>query len=189
MTREEYDTLVCELLEKEYGDGWEYIIEYLDQLNLAQDLAGCWHCWEWRYDWFMAEKRFNIGFYKERFDYFTELMELAKAGASSAKQELMLDRLYASVLYSGCFASYFHAYIAGDTERMEILSKRYEQAISIAAAFHSKLDEFPTIGSGHFAVHYSTTIEEAAWRDWVDWYTDITGRDVPDDAPEYPEIE
>jgi len=183
MTREEYDALMCTLLEREYGDGWEYVLEYIDQWNTAQDLAGCWHCWEWRYDWFAAEKRFNVGFYKDRFDYFTELMELAAADTCSAKQELMLDRLYASVLYMGCFSSYYYAYLDGDTERMAVLAERYEKCMDIARSYHN-LENFPIIGtSDAYTMTYSPTIEEAAWLDWVDWYDDIIGRSLPEDAP------
>jgi len=184
MTREEFDSLYNTILEKEYGDGWEYIAEYVDQWNLAQDLAGCWHCWEWRYDWFAAEKRYNIGFYKERFDYFINLMELARREVCSSAQETMLERLYASVLYNGCYSSYYYAYLEGDTERMTVLAERYDRCIEIARACYDDLEAFPIIGSSHnLSTTYSPTIEEAAWKDWVDWYDDITGRPLPDDAP------
>jgi len=183
MTREEFEELYHSLLEKEYGDGWEYILEYIDQWNIAQDMAGCWHCWEWRYDWFAAEKRYNIGFYKERFDYFVELMELAAKETCSAEQDVRLDRLYASVLYTGCFSSYYYAYLDGDSERMAVLAERYKKCIDIAQSYH-ELVNFPVIGSGdNYTVTYSPTIEEAAWKDWVSWYERIIGKPLPEDAP------
>lgn len=41
MTEDEYYALVDRLLEKEYGDGWVYVKEYLNILEEAEYRAGC----------------------------------------------------------------------------------------------------------------------------------------------------
>jgi len=112
-----------------------------------------------------------------------ELMELAAKETCSAEQDVRLDRLYASVLYTGCFSSYYYAYLDGDSERMAVLAERYKKCIDIAQSYH-ELVNFPVIGSGdNYTVTYSPTIEEAAWKDWVSWYERIIGKPLPEDAP------
>ena len=110
-------------------------------------------------------------------------MELALANAGSAKQELMVERLYASVLYLGCFSSYYYVYLDGDTERIAVLAERYEKAMDIAGGYRD-ISWFPIISEGEYhSVTYSPTLEEAAWLDWVNWFDDIIGSKLPEDAP------
>lgn len=47
MTREEYDLALEHLLQKDYGDGYGYILEYLDIWQESQDKNNCWDCWEY----------------------------------------------------------------------------------------------------------------------------------------------
>jgi len=185
MSREEFDALMCTLLEREYGDGWELVLDYIDQWNYSQDMTGdCWQCWGWTLHGPWADKRYSTGFYMDRFDHFVELMEAAAADACSAKQEERVMRLYASVLYKGCYSSYYFAWLEGDTERMEVLAERYEKCMDIVRGLGHDPANLPTIGSGEgFSISYAPTIEEAAWSDWVDWYDDIIGRPLPEDAP------
>jgi len=182
MTREEFDALLCTLLEKEYGDGWEYISEYIDHWNTAQDLAGCWQCWGWNVNggW---EPRYNAGFYRDRFDSFVELFEAALDSANSKAQESAVNRLYASSLYMGCFSSYFTAYLEGDTDRIELLSDRYEQCMNIVKSFGYDPANLPTIGGGTYSVSYAPTLYEEAWKNWTKQFTSITGYPLPEDAP------
>lgn len=180
MTREEFDALTCRILEREYGDGWEYILDYIDEWELSQDLVPCWHCWGWSVQGFWADRRFDTGLFRERFDYFVELFESARAGACTKKQEAAVDRLYASMLYKGCYSSYYHAYLEGDTERMEVLGERYEECMDIARQYHADVENFPTIGtSDGYCIHYAPTIQGAAREDWIEKFTDITGEELP----------
>ena len=46
MTDEEYEALMCELLEKEYGEGWDCVRDYITMWTKAQDTRrtnACWH--------------------------------------------------------------------------------------------------------------------------------------------------
>ncbi len=183
MTREEFDALLCTLLEREYGDGWRYILEYIDQWNTAQDLAGCWQCWGWNIHggW---EKRYDTGFYHERFDYFVELFDSALAMTNSKKQEDAVNRLYASVLYTGCYSSYFFEYLEGDTDAIKILEERYAKCMNIVRGFGYDPTNLPTISSGTgYNISYAPTLYEAAWKDWRDNFTLATGQPLPEDAP------
>ena len=106
----------------------------------------------------------------------------------TAEQINRINRLYATVLYMGCYSSYYFAYNDGDTERMEVLSDRYDRCMEMVRSFGFDPTNLPTINQGTgeylpYNVHYSPTIEEAAWKDWVDWYDDITHDPLPEDAP------
>jgi len=181
MTREEYNALAARLLEKEYGPGWEHILDYIDQWNYSQDMTGyCWQCWGWMMHGTWGDKRYSTGFYKDRFDHFIELMEAAAAEADSALQEEYVMRLYASVLYKGCYSSYYFEWLEGDTERMAYLAQRYEQCMDIVRNLGHDPQSLITAAD---RIRYAPTIEEAAWSDWVEWYERITSRPIPEDAP------
>ena len=183
MTREEFDDLLCTLLEREYGDGWKYVKEYIDHWNTAQDLVGCWQCWGWNVNagW---EMRYNTGYLRDRFDSHVELFETALNCANSKAQVDAINRLYASSLYRGCFSSYFNAYLENDTERIELLSDRYDHCMNIVKSFGCDPTFLPTIGGGAYSVSYAPTLYEEAWKNWQKKFKEITGYPRPEDAPE-----
>lgn len=182
MTRDEFHALYLHLLEKEYGDGWECISEYVDMWNKSQDLAGCWQCWGWSIPggW---ETRYNAGFLRARFDDIVELFEDALAKASSKAEEDTINRLYASALYKGCYSSYYFEYLEGNEDRINLLSDRYTKCMDIVRSLGYDPAMLPTIGGGDFSVKYAPTLYEAAWKDWRNNFTMVTGLPLPEDAP------
>jgi len=187
MTREEFWARYYELLEAEFGPGWALIEEYIRSWEASQDMVGCWYSSGW-YHAGCEDYRYSTYYYREGFDQYCELMEGALAMAETAEQINRINRLYATILYMGCYSSYYFAYNDGDTERMQVLSDRYDRCMEMVRSFGFDPESLPTIGEGSngylpFNVHYSPTIEEAAWSDWVDWYDDITHDPLPEDAP------
>ncbi len=183
MTRDEFHDLYCKLLEKEYGPGWEYIYDYVEKWEQAQDSMNCWQCWGWALigPW---DKRYSTIFYNNNFDEFCALMENALAVSESKVQDKAIKRLYATVLYMGCYSSYYPAWLEGDTERIAVLSERYDRCMEMVRELGYDPTNLPTIGTGTgYTVSYSPTLEEAAWKDWLEWYDDITGQPLPADLP------
>jgi len=184
MTREEFDALKDKLIEKEYGDGWRYIEEYIYQWNLAHDLTECWQCWGWTEEgcW---DKRYDASFFAHRFDSFIELFEAAFEGANSKKQENAIKSLYASMLYMGCYSSYFFEYFKGNTERIAVLSDRYDECMEIIRSLGYNPANFPTLTY----VTLSDTLEKAAWNKngWVKYFENIMSIPLPENIPVIPE--
>lgn len=183
MTREEFCAYYEKLLEKEYGPGWTLVYDYVEKQEESQDLMDCWQCWGWAIigQW---DTRYSTTFYRENFDEFCSLMEGALSMAESKTQEKAINRLYATVLYMGCYSSYYHAWLEGDTERIAVLSERYDRSMEMVRNLGYDPTNMPTITGGEgYKISYAPTLEEAAWKDWVEWYDEITGNDLPEDAP------
>ena len=117
MTDEEYDTYYDRVLEALYGDGWEYVKEYVAAVDSIYRNGPCLHGW----GGYIVEPM-----WEKRFDTLFELLESALPLANSRLQEVRLTKLDASCLYSGCAASFFNAKEAGDAERLAELERRYQ---------------------------------------------------------------
>ena len=182
MTREEFEEYYCKLLEKEYGPGWTLVKDYVEKWDNSQDLVDCWQCWGWSVIgcW---DERYSTTFYANNFDEFCNLIESAISMVETKAQENRLNRLYVTILYMGCYSSYYPAWLDGDTDRLAVLEERYNKCMELIRSFGYDPANLPTIGAGDYAVHYSTTLEEAAWKDWTGWFENITGQKLPADAP------
>ena len=132
MTDGEYDKFYEHILQVLYGDGWEYVKEYLAAVGSIYESGPCIHCWGGHLVEPMWEKRF---------DAIYELLEAALPLANSAKQEQRLVKLDASCLYSGCASSFFSALEAGDTDRLAELERRYQLIISRTKAVGLNLED------------------------------------------------
>jgi len=185
MTREEATEIYHDLLRYEYGDGWELVLDYIDQWELSQDLANCWAWWDIS-PTDQKSRNYYTGFFAARFDNFIEILDAALLMANSSAQEEMVKRLSVSMLYKGCYSSYFLAYLANDTERLEELSALYDRCMNTLI----ELGEDPENLKGHYDQHfrhYSLNIEEIAWTNeqlcWAELFFVLTGRQIPEDAP------
>lgn len=184
MTREEYDALFCDILENEYGDGWIYIKEYIDEWALAQSLTGCFHCWGWNIQFFAYDDKFNTHFYKDRFDGYLELFDAAVNQANSIRQQRKAELLSCSAIYMGCYSSYFHDYLAGDADRMAVLEERWALMLDILKRNGYDTKRIPTLTAGEDdLVAYEDTLAEEAWTYWYKRFDRLTGLPLPDDAP------
>ncbi len=180
MSESEYEALICKLLEREYGAGWQQIRNFIYEWEYAQDMVECWQCWGWTeigpYDY-----RYNTGFFKDRFDSFVDMFDDAIYNADSAFAEYNVERLSCTMLNMGCYSSYYLAEKAGDTERMAVLSDRYDLMRERLTKLGLNPDNMPSIGPG---LNYADTIEEAAAVDWLPYYDDIMGMEYVDPVAE-----
>jgi len=194
MTREEFEEIYHTLLRYEYGDGWEHVLDYTTEWSLSQDLANCWSWWGIS-PTLQTSRFYDSGYFAARFDSFVESLDAALPMANSAKQEEMVKRLSVSMLYKGCYASYFMAWLNDNTERLEILSQRYSRMI----------DTLTELGEDHTYLlvsyagnprYYGATIEEEAWDydkksdatsklTWLMYFYVLTGRQPPEEIPDF----
>jgi len=184
MSREEYEETFCKILENEYGDGWVYIWEYIQEWALAQSLAGCFNCWGWNVQFYAYEDKLNTHFYQDRFDYYMELFDKAILAANTAKQQKKAGLLSCSMIYMGCYSSYFLEYRAGNTERLEEFEERWHLMLVRLGENGIDKKKVPTLtASEGDLVSYSDTVYEEAWTHWHRRYDRITGYTLPEDAP------
>ena len=163
MTEDEYYALVDRLLEKEYGDGWVYVKEYLNILEEAEYKAGCNNCWAYATTSF--DGQVDRDYYAANFDRMTELLEAALLEANSEKQEKHCELLTVSMYYMGCGIQYFEAYDKEDYDRLDILNERYDLLISRLR--NNGIDPAGIVGVDGVKVTIAETLEGEAWSSWV----------------------
>ena len=176
MTREEYDLALEHLLQKDYGDGYGYILEYLDIWQESQDKNNCWDCWEYAS---ILSDTYDTEYYAENFDRSVYLLERAAELASSKAQQTRCELLTAHIYYEGCYSSYFRAYDNGDTERIAVLSERYDRIMKILA--ENRIN-YKWMNGGAAAIQ--TNLEDSAWLDWIKVRDELPCGDVRRPMPD-----
>ena len=129
MTDEEYDAYYDRVLAAIYGEGWEYVKEYITAVDSIYRSGPCLHGWSG----YLVEPM-----WEKRCDALYELMECALSLADSSKQEKRIAKIDLSCIYSGCAASFFSAWEAGDGERLAELERRYQLVIERAKKYDLK---------------------------------------------------
>ena len=122
MTDEKYDALVSRVFCNMYGDAWEYVLEYHNELCRSQRMLPC------ATGWFFAlgiQPTINFDYYARNYDEFYDVLERAITLANDSWQERLLVNLQVSNIYKGSVSCYARAYEDGDDERCAELSKRY----------------------------------------------------------------
>jgi len=184
MSREEYEAIFCSLLEREYGDGWTYIREYVREWALAQRVADCFHCWGWNTLHYWTDDKLNTHFFKARFDDYMELFEAAAAMADSTAHQSKVELLSCSMLYLGCYSSYFLEYNDKNTERIAVLEERYSLIFDrLIKNGHDPKRLGSLTGAEDDIVCLPDTLYDAAWSEWYKAYDRICGKTLPEDAP------
>jgi len=179
MTEDEYYELYYRLLEKEYGAGWEYVREFIDIMDEAQNLMGCWHCWNWGSPRFgitgYSNSTYDTRFYSKQYDYVVEIMDRALEMAESPENIMRCERLMINALYMGCYSEYFIAYEKGDDARIAVLSERFDRAMGYMKKhgfnLNKEVGEYTSVDGSITYFHYSS-LEDAAW---IDWYLSWDG--------------
>lgn len=163
MTDEEYEAELCRMLEREYGDGWRYVREYIDLWIEATDRIGCSNCWGYGDN---CDPEYDPEFVRLNFETMTELIDNAVRLAGSEKQEYRAKLLSCSVYYDGIFSSYFTAYEAYDDERIAELSELYEFVYDRIVELGFDPKAVVSVDNGTTEVY--PTLEEEAWLVWKD---------------------
>ena len=130
MTEDEFEEYLCDILRREYGDGWKFIREYLDIWNAEQNAVGCFVCWGWGNHMFSFDKRFLEQSVADHFDECCSLFDSAIASANCREQELRLKALSCHMIYEGCYSAYRLALESGDEARQAELAARYDTMIA-----------------------------------------------------------
>ena len=124
MSEEEFEEYLDEFLMIYYGEGWEYIKEYLYIQNRAGDLKGCWtNNFDWPWDVYDKE------YYGSMFDRICELFEAASSATDDPekKERIELLSIHAKVL--GLSATYETDYLNGTAQKAQVYKERYSKLL------------------------------------------------------------
>ena len=177
MTDEEYDAYYDRVLEALYGDGWEYVKEYIAAIDSIYESGPCLHGW----GGYLTEPMWEL-----RFDTLYELTEQALPLVCSEKQEQRLMKIDLSCIYSGCVSSFFSAKEAGDEDRLAELERRYQTVRERAEKYGFRfggLDGGPVDVAGSLA----PDLELEAWtlHDAYDWHYTPPTSEMPERVAQY----
>ena len=84
MSEEEYQYDMDEYLKIVYGDGWEYVKQYIYMTNYAADLQGCWTN-NFDYFWCYYNKDYFAEHYRDMWDLLDRAQTMAKEGSQRNK--------------------------------------------------------------------------------------------------------
>ena len=171
MTREEYDDLVNEYIEAEYGDGWSYVRDFINTMGRAQVIADhCWNNWDTKNP--CETYYYDNAWYAEQYDRLAAGFDEAHRLTRCAREEMRLEMTSVDMDYKGCFNCYFEAYDNGDEERLAYLSDRYEKMYAL----------FDRFGFAPYA-YLTPTVEDIAWNTWVSVRNKLPKGEVQREAP------
>lgn len=121
MSEEEYNALFNEYLMIYYGDGWEYLREYIEMSDYASDLQGCWTN-NFDRPWNMYNKDYFTEHYEEMHQLFVNAYEAAKEPA----QKTRVERTSLHCEWLGLSATYERDYVNGSDESKAEYAARYK---------------------------------------------------------------
>lgn len=165
MTEDEFIGHYHRLLKKEYGFGWEHILQYIDFDIAAQRRMGCWATWSWNWTYHYGDQRYDTTYVRNNFPGVIEILEEAIAMAETDDQRKRCELLLISALYKGCYSSYYHAYEAGDENRLDLLRELFGTAMKLLEKHGFESGSFTTVDG--FRTKYHTDLDDAAWIDWL----------------------
>ncbi|MBQ7714952.1 MAG: DUF4838 domain-containing protein [Clostridia bacterium] len=121
MSEEEFNDLMNEYLMICYGDGWQYIRQYIDMSNTAGDLQGCWTN-NFDRPWNVYNKQYYTDNYKDMAVLFDNAYDLAET--FSQRKRVLNCRMQCDFL--GLSATYERDWLRGDAAARESYKARYQ---------------------------------------------------------------
>ncbi len=178
MTDEEYEQLVRDMLRKEYGEGVQYLMEYLDVWFEAFDRIGCDNCWGMSNS---ATPLFDVSYVRNISDHLKDLMEKVISLAENDRQEFRAKLLSCHVYYQDVYSKYFLAYEENDTELLHELEDTYQFLIDRMR----EIGIDPQAHGNKGAKSIKLTLEEEAWTTWKSHRANHVGADYSRPAPDW----
>ncbi len=121
MTREEFMDILCGFLEETYGDGWEYILEYLDMQTEAGNGVGCFvNNYEMPFD------TYSRSYMAENYEKMEELFSKAYAEAKTDAQKTAVRKASVHMYFLCLSATYESNYVNGTPEQKTAWEKDYK---------------------------------------------------------------
>lgn len=120
MSEEEYNDLINEFLWIFYGDGWQYIRQYLDMSNYAGDLVGC-----WTNNFDRPWNLYDEDYFEEHYKEMAILFDNAYAAAGTSAQRRRVSNCRMQCDFLGLSATYDRDWVNGDDATRAEYKSRY----------------------------------------------------------------
>jgi hypothetical protein len=149
MSEEEFEAYLDEFLMIYYGDGWEYIKEYIYMQDICGNLQGC-----FMNNFDRPWNFYNKEYYGENFDHILELFNNAYDAANTAEQRTRIERARIHVYFLGLSATYESKWQNGSAAEKAAYKEKYTylwnyikqgnfRCVDIGASGIGGLDNFP----------------------------------------------
>jgi len=122
MTEEEYLHKVREYYSIAYGKGGEYVMEYMNILLKAGDLAGCWTSFS-----SSAREMFSYEYMAANFDYLMGLFDVALKYAETEQFQNRIEIMKAQMMYVCINAVHESDYVNGTADQRSTFEERYAE--------------------------------------------------------------
>ena len=120
MSEEEFEGLFNEYLMAYYGEGWQYIKDYIYMSNEAGDVNGCWlNNFDWPFDMYSEE------YFAENYLEMADLLDKACVVASTDEYRFRVLLLSLHCHWLGLSATYERDYLNGDSAVKAVYEERY----------------------------------------------------------------
>lgn len=110
MTEEEFEAYLDEFLMIYYGDGWEYIKEYVYMQDICGNLQGC-----FMNNFDRPWNFYNKEYYAAHYEEMKTLFDNALAEAKTDEQKDRVEKARIHVIYLGLSATYESKYVNGSS--------------------------------------------------------------------------
>ena len=132
MSRADYFAEYRRLLEKYYGDGWEGVLDFADNLREAELAGTC------RSSWSSDIGRYDYATYDASFDGSLAGIDFAIDNANSARQEHLCKMIKCAAIHMECTGAYFYAYQNEDEALLEYCRSLWGEMLAILdeAGYH-----------------------------------------------------
>ena len=122
MTEEEYWERVQEYFNIYYGDGGQYVYEYICELMAAADKSGCFTNFATR-----VAGKLDYSYMASRFEYMVGLFDTALKYAETEEIANRIEMIKARMLYACINAAHESCYVNGTAEQRAIFEERYTE--------------------------------------------------------------
>ncbi|MBQ3100228.1 MAG: DUF4838 domain-containing protein, partial [Clostridia bacterium] len=118
MDESEFNTVVNGCLKAQYGSGWTYLREYIDQLEELSS-ENEWHIWKMN-DWddMLTEQQWN-----DNIDYFNTLLDNALAYADTDEQKTEVKKVITQIRFIEACLAYSKYTASGNPADLEVYQK------------------------------------------------------------------
>ena len=120
MSEEEYVNLMDEFLQIYYGEGWQNLKQYLEEVEIASDGIGCWTN-NYDYPW----DEYDEVYFRDNYDRFYDLFKAAYNAAETAAQKYRIEQCSLHMNFLGLSATYNKDYVNGDSASKAKYEERY----------------------------------------------------------------
>ena len=122
MTEEEYDDCLKDYLLYYYGDGYEYLYEYLKMQTAAGDALGT--CFVTIFD--EPAKMLSYKYFADNYEKMAELFDKAEALASTTKQLERVKQSRIHMEFSYLVGAYEKEYVKGNAAQRQAYKAKYD---------------------------------------------------------------